>query len=216
MAKRKMKSQSVVEIPPAFSSPTSSVSPKMPSWKIVVIGLIVLAGILLATNKGWVVAAVVNGKPIYTWQLNHTLRARFGEQTLEGMIGETLIAEQAKSSGVQVTQQDVDAKQQEVLASLGADVKLEDLLKFQGLTKEDFINQLRLQLLVEKLLTKDLTITDTDVNNYIATNRATLTATDPAMLKAEATQQIKTNTVNDKLQEWFSQVREGAKVLKFL
>jgi hypothetical protein len=189
---------------------------KMNRWKMIVGVLVLVFVALLAANKGWIVAAVVNGKPIYSWQLNAALRSRFGEQTLEGMIGEQLIADQAKSSGVSVSQQDVDAKQQEVLSSLGADVKLDDLLKFQGLTKSDFVNQLKLQLLVEKLLTKDLTISDTDINNYIATNRATLTATDPAKLKTEATQAIKTNIVNEKLQTWFTEIRQKAKVLKFL
>ncbi|MBP9814071.1 SurA N-terminal domain-containing protein [Candidatus Woesebacteria bacterium] len=186
------------------------------NWKIVV-GILVLLFIgLLAANKGLIIAAVVNGKPIYTWQLNSAMRNRFGQQTLEGMIGEQLIADQARSSGITVTQQDVEAKQQEVLGSLGADVKLDDLLKFQGLTKADFINQLKLQLLVEKLLTKDLVITEADVQQYIATNTATLVATEPAKLKQEATQAIKTSIVNEKLQTWFAEVRQKAKVLKFL
>jgi hypothetical protein len=216
MAKRKIESKHDVALPPSYTTPSVVISKKMNKWQIIV-GVLVLVFIgLLAANKGWVVAAVVNGKPIYTWQLNAALRNRFGQQTLEGMIGEVLIEDQAKAAGVQVTQKDIDAKQQEVLGSLGADVKLDDLLKFQGLTKEDFINQLKLQLLVERLLTKDLVISDVDVNNYIATNRATLTATDPAKLNIEAKQAIKTSTVNERLQTWFTEIRQKAKVLKFL
>lgn len=215
MVKRKIESKQV-ELPPTYiEAPQNKRNQKM-NWKIVV-GILVLLFIgLLAANKGLIVAAVVNGKPIYTWQLNSAMRNRFGQQTLEGMIGEQLIADQARSSGITVTQQDVEAKQQEVLGSLGADVKLDDLLKFQGLTKADFINQLKLQLLVEKLLTKDLVITEADVQQYIATNTATLVATEPAKLKQEATQAIKTSIVNEKLQTWFAEVRQKAKVLKFL
>jgi foldase protein PrsA len=215
MVKRKIESKQV-ELPPTYiEAPQNKRNQKM-NWKIVV-GILVLLFIgLLAANKGLIVAAVVNGKPIYTWQLNSAMRNRFGQQTLEGMIGEQLIADQARSSGITVTQQDVEAKQQEVLGSLGADVKLDDLLKFQGLTKADFINQLKLQLLVEKLLTKDLVITEADIQQYIATNTATLVATEPAKLKQEATQAIKTSIVNEKLQTWFAEVRQKAKVLKFL
>ncbi len=215
MTKRKIETKQV-ELPPAFTNVSEIQKKGKMNWKIVVgvLGLLFVG--LLAANKGLIVAAVVNGRPIYTWQLNSAMRNRFGQQTLEGMIGEQLIADQARASGVSVTQQDVDAKQQEVLGSLGADVKLDDLLKFQGLTKADFINQLKLQLLVEKLLTKDLVITDSDVEQYIATNAATLIATEPAMLKQEATQAIKTSIVNEKLQTWFTEVRQKAKVLKFL
>lgn len=215
MAKRKIESKQV-ELPPSYMDTSAVQKNKKIQWKVVVGVLVLLFIGLLAANKGLIVAAVVNGKPIYTWQLNSAMRNRFGQQTLEGMIGEQLIADQAKASGVTVTKQDVDAKQQEVLGSLGEDVKLDDLLKFQGLTKADFINQLKLQLLVEKLLTKDLVITDADVQQYIATNAATLTATEPAKLKQEATQAIKTSIVNEKLQTWFTEVRQKAKVLKFL
>lgn len=215
MAKRKVETKQV-ELPPSYTGVPQLQKSKKMQWKVIagVLGLLLIG--LIAANKGLLVAAVVNGKPIFTWQLNSAMRNRFGQQTLEGMIGEQLIADQARESGVTVTQQDVDAKQQEVLGSLGEDVKLDDLLKFQGLTKADFVNQLRLQLLVEKLLTKDLVITDADVQQYIATNSATLTATDPAKLKQEATQAIKTSIVNEKLQTWFAEVRQKAKVLKFL
>lgn len=215
MAKKRIESKQV-ELPPTYMDTPAVKRSKKIQWKVVVGVLVLLFIGLLAANKGLIVAAVVNGKPIYTWQLNSAMRNRFGQQTLEGMIGEQLIADQAKTAGVMVTKQDVDAKQQEVLDSLGADVKLDDLLKFQGLTKADFINQLKLQLLVEKLLTKDLVITDADVQQYIATNAATLTATEPAKLKQEATQAIKASIVNEKLQTWFTEVRQKAKVLKFL
>lgn len=214
MAKRKIEMKQV-ELPPSYNGVSSPVTKKN-TWKVIVGVLVLLFIGLLAANKGLLVAAVVNGKPIYSWQLNSALRNRFGQQTLEGMIGEQLIADQAQSSGVTVTQADIDTKQAEVLGSLGADVKLDDLLKFQGLTKSDFINQLKLQLLVEKLLTKDMKISDEDVKQFIATNGATLTATDPAKLKMEAIQAIKTSVVNEKLQTWFTEIRQKAKILKFL
>lgn len=216
MAKRKIEQKQIVELPPSYGSAPKVSSNKKFQWKLIVGVLALLFVGLLAANKGFLVAAIVNGKPIYTWQLHSALRNRFGQQTLEGMIGEQLIADQAKASGITVTAKDVEAKQQEVLGSLGADVKLDDLLKFQGLTKADFINQLKLQLLVERLLTKDLTITDADIAQYIATNAGTLTATDPAKLKLEASQAIKASIVNEKLQTWFTEVRQKAKVLKFL
>lgn len=185
-------------------------------WPFIIGILVVLFVILLAANKGWVLAAVVNGKPIFSWDLNNTLRARYGQQTLEGMIGESLISDEASKNGITVNDADLAAKQKQVLSSLGTDVSLDDFLKFQGMTKADFQHQLKIQITVEKLLTKGLTISDDDINNYIATNRATLTASDPAQLKAEARQAIVNNLVSDKLQSWFTQLRQKAAVIKFL
>lgn len=206
-----------VSLPPEYVSPVVSRPIKTNKTVRIVLGVLVVVCLaLLTANKGLVVSAVVNGKPIFSWQLNNTLRTRYGQQTLEGMIGEQLIANEAQKSGVQITSKDLEAKQKEVLASLGADVSLDDFLKFQGLTKTDFQHQLGVQLTVERLLTKGLTITDNDISNYIATNSATLTATDPAKLKEEARQMIINNTVSEKLQSWFTQLRQKASVMKFL
>lgn len=178
--------------------------------------LVLALSALFLTNKSLLVAAVVNGKPIWSWQLNKTMTSRFGKQTLEGMISEQLIADEARKSGVMVAQSDIDTKQADVLKSLGGNVKLDDLLKYQGMTKTDFDNQIRLQLTVQKILGKDLVITDTDVDNFIASNRAQLVATDDAMMRTEVRGAIMDQKVGEKLQPWFLELKQKAKILRFL
>lgn len=209
--------KSVVPVPPPFESQASeSVGKKRIPWQWIFAGLFVLLLILVAVNKGLVVAAVVEGRPIFSWQLNSTLRTRYGQQTLEGMIGETLIQKEAGRSGVVVTPDDIQAKQKEILSSLGTEVSLEDFLKFQGLTEADFNQQLIIQLTVERLLTKNLTVSEADIDNYIATSGATLTATEPAQLREEAKRAIMSNVVSEKLQPWFLELRQKSNVMKFL
>lgn len=217
MPKKIAAKKNSVPIPPQFDSVTARTM-RRPGFsrRWVFIGLALLFVILLAANKGLVLAAVVNGKPIFSWQLNNTMRTRYGQQTLEGMIGESLIASEARKSGVLITDADIQAKQKEILSSLGTDVNVADFLKFQGLTEADFHQQLRVQLTVEKLLTRDLTITETDIDTYIATNRALLTATEPAALRDEAKKAIIGNTVSEKLQSWFLELRQKSNVMKFL
>jgi len=217
MPTKKTSKKKAVVVPPEYDSPpVAQMPPKRSVWKGAIVILVVLFVVLLAANKGWVVAAVVNGKPIFSWKLNSTLRARYGQPTLEGLIGERLITDEAQKEGISVTAAELEAKQNEVLASLGSDVNLDDFLKFQGLTKEDFLSQLKIQLTVERLLTKGMTITDEQIDNYISTNGATLTATDPAKLKEEARQAIIDSSVSEKLQSWFAELREKAAVVKFL
>ena len=132
------------------------------------------------------------------------------------MIGETLIQKEAGRSGVVVTPDDIQAKQKEILSSLGTEVSLEDFLKFQGLTEADFNQQLIIQLTVERLLTKNLTVSEADIDNYIATSGATLTATEPAQLREEAKRAIMSNVVSEKLQPWFLELRQKSNVMKFL
>jgi len=217
MTKKSTAKKSSIPMPPplAVAVPQTLRVRRFP-LRFVLIGLAVLLVVLLAANRGWVLAAVVEGRPIFSWQLNHTLQSRYGQQTLEGMIGESLIAKEAQKSGVVVTEADLKEKQKEILSSLGTEVTLSDFLKFQGLSEQDFNQQLKIQLTVERLLTKNLAITETDIDNYIATNRATLTATEPAALREEAKKTIISNTVSEKLQPWFLELRQKSNVMKFL
>lgn len=180
------------------------------------IWVLVLVLLVLAVRKGWVIAAFVNGRPIFRYQLTQNLVSRFGTQTLEGMIGETLIADAARRAGVSVSQTEVENKEAEVVKGLGENVKLEDVLKFQGMTKEDFDTQIRLQMTVEKVLSRDIEIADSDIENFIATNSATLVATTPSELRTEARQTILTQKINEKIQPWFEELKQKAKILRFL
>lgn len=181
-----------------------------------IIWALVLLLVFLAVKNGWVVAALVNGRPIFRWRLNRSLVSRFGKQTLEGMISEAIIADAARKDGVQVTKEELDGKIADVVSGLGENVNLEEVLKFQGMTKSDFENQVRLQLTVEKLLGKDIQISQEDIDAYIATNRATLTATEPAKLQEEAKEAIQSQKISEKIQSWFLEIREKAKVVTFL
>lgn len=206
-----------VPVPPQFeSAPVNSPKVKHFSWQWILVGLFVLLGVLVAVNKGWVVAAVVDGRPIFAWQLNSTLRTRYGQQTLEGMIGEALIKREAEKNGVVVTKEDITKKQNEILSSLGTEVSLEDFLKFQGMTEADFNSQLVIQLTVERLLTKDRVVSEADIDNFIATSAATLSATEPAALREEAKNAIISNEISEKLQPWFLELRQKSNVMKFL
>lgn len=217
MAKKESVKKVVVPVPPVYEASMSATSIRKGfPWRWVLIGLGVLLLVLGSVNKGLVLAAVVNGQPIFSWQLNNTLRTRYGQQTLEGMIGEVLIEKEAQKSGVVISSEEIQAKQKEILSSLGTEVSLADFLQFQGLTEADFNQQLRVQLTVEKLLSKDLTVTDADIDNYIATSSSLLTATEPAALREEARKAIIGNAVSEKLQSWFLDLRQQSNVVKFL
>ena len=214
MARKK----AVKKLPPENLLPMESPKPvrRFPLTKValgvVIIGLIAI----FVSNKGLLVAAVVNGQPIFRWQLNSVMASRFGAQTLDSMISQVLVDSEAKKAGVSVSQADIAKKETDLVASLGGSVSLDDVLKYQGMTKGDFEDQLRLQLTVEKLLGKDITITDADIANYIATSGSTLTATDEAGLKEEAKQAIFSLQLNEKLQTWFAEVKAKASILRFL
>lgn len=177
--------------------------------------LVILVGFFLV-KRGYVVAAVVNGKPIFRWELNKQLATRFGQQTLESMITERLITGAAQKEGVIISQADVDAKVVSITQTLGPDVNLEELLQYQGMTKEDFENQVRLQLTVEKVLGKGVTVEEGEIDTFIQGNRETMTATDEASLRSEARNTLLSQKTSEKMQPWLMELRDKAKITNLL
>lgn len=180
-----------------------------------IVGLLALSALFLA-NKSLLVAAVVDGRPVWSWELNGVLVDRYGKQTLEGMISEKLIAVEAQKNNVVLNPAEVNSREEEIVKGLGGGMSLEEILKIQGLSKDEFDRQITLQLTVQKILGKDLTITEADIDNFIATNRATLVATETASLRMEAKQAILDAHIGEKLQPWFNELKTKAKILRFL
>ena len=202
----------MVEQDPLSSSPTRKFPTK---YLYLIVALLALSALVLA-NKSLLLAAVVDGKPIFSWELNRVLVDRYGKQTLEGMVSEALITSEAKKQSVVVPPTEVSAREEEIVKGLGGGMNLEEILKIQGLSKDEFDRQITMQLTVQKLLGKDLTITEADVDNFIASNRATLVATEEAALRVEAKQAILDAHIGEKLQPWFNELKSKAKILRFL
>lgn len=200
------------------STPSYGFIDRVRSRPKVLVGVIILLAVsaFFLANKGLLVAAVVNGKPIWRWDLNTILTARYGKQTLEGMISEKLIADAANKASVAVSPAEIVQKEQEVVRGLGENVNIDDLLKYQGVSRKEFDDQIKLQLTVQKILGKDIQITDGDISNFIATNRATLVATEEGALRVEAKQVILETKIGEKVQPWFTTLKDKAKILRFL
>jgi foldase protein PrsA len=200
-----------------MGSPVSAVrmsSANSSKARMIAIALLVILAAVALVKKGYVVAAVVNGKPIFRWELNAQLANRFGAQTLDSMITEKLIADAAKKQGIEVTQADIDAKVMTITQTLGENVNLEELLQYQGMTKADFEHQVRLQLTVEKVLGKDVAVEESEIDTFISANRETMSATDEASLRQEAKDTLVSQKTSEKMQPWLMELRENAKVTK--
>lgn len=183
------------------------------SWAAWILGIIV---VVLLFGQGWPIVAIVNYKPIFRWQLNATLNSRYGKQTLEQMISEDLISTEAKKQKISVSKAEIDAKTTEIIKGLGENVTLDDLLSYQGMSKTDFENQLKLQLMVTKLLGSNVKVSETEIADYISKNQSLLTATTEAELNAEAKAAIIDQKVTEQLQTWFQELKAKAKIFRLI
>lgn len=132
--------------------------------------LILAAGLTACATGGAV--ATVNGEPISTSAFQDKLEASPGARnTLQQMVQEALILQYAKSNNISVTDQEVAAREDELKANF-PNGSWDEMLKARGLSEADVQQALREQIILDKALAKQVTITPAQIKTYFDKNHA--------------------------------------------
>ena len=178
---------------------------------ILIIGLV----LLVAYKKGWVVAATVNNKPITSIELNQKLNSLFKDRVLNQIINEKVIEQEARKKGVSVSPQEIDSKIAEAEKQTGGKETFDSLLAQQGLTRAEFVNQTRIQSLIEKLYSGEATASAEEISKFMETNKNAPESTDEAKFRIIAEQQIKQQKLSQIFSQKFQELRSKAKIQIF-
>lgn len=203
------------EVTPASFSEQKS-NKKKPKYLFLLVLLIAVITVVGYFFRDKFIIAIVNGKPIFRFEVSQKLFSSFGKETLENIIVEKLIEEEAKKQSVLVSKEDLDKELDKVGKSLGNNMKLEDVLKFQGVSLDDFKKQLIIRLQVNRILEKKTTITPEELDKFLKDNAKLLVATVEAERKAEAQEKLKEQKINEQVQKWVNDLLAKAKVSRFL
>lgn len=181
--------------------------------------IIILIIILLGLLKDQFVAASVNGKQINRIELIRELEKKEGKRTLENLISEELILQEAEKRNISVTNEEVDRE----IGTIEKTIKnqgqnLDDLLTLQGLTRQQLKDEVKIQLILKRLVVK-AEVTDKEVEEYIEKNNESIPA-DANMdeIKSQVKTQLEQDKVNQKIQSLVDELRKNAKIeylLKF-
>lgn len=199
--------------------PETGESVKKPIFtrKNVILLVILVIAVLGWKFKGQFIAATVNGQPISRMELNSQLEKKFGAQVLDNLVNERLIMGAARQKGIFVTASEIDNKVKEIETRLAGKITLDDALKAQGLTKEDFKRQIEIQVSIDKLFEKESTVPSKEIDDYISKNsQAFKTATDQAQVKSQVNDILKQQKVSEVFDTWFADIKKNAKVNKFI
>lgn len=178
--------------------------------------LLILGLLLLATfKKGWFVAAMVNGSPVTNLELQMKLNEQFRTQTLNQLINEKIILDEAGKNNVLATDEEINKKIQEIENSLGGAKAMNEILASQGQDRNSIKNQIKLQLSIEKLYLKEATVSAQDLDKFLETNRDQLRATDSAQQIQEAENLLKQQKLSQIFNEKFQTLRQNAKITIF-
>ncbi len=179
------------------------------------VAILIILGFFL---KSWFVVAVVNNYPITRLYLDRELEKQGGKQVLEGRISEILILQEARKEKVTVTQDEINqkiAKIEEQLKPQGQ--TLDAVLAMQGQTRIDLEKQLQLQVLIEKMVGKDVSVSDQEIKDYFDQNAATYPkGTKLEDKKDEIKNTLFNQALGTKFQPWLDNLRQQAKIYSFL
>jgi foldase protein PrsA len=194
---------------------SDSPAPKSKKRLLIVILLLAIAGLLGYRYKEMLIVAMINGRPVFRHELNQRLLSSYGKSTLENLLVEKLIQEEARKQKISITEKNIDEEVAKISQDLG-DTKIEDILSLQGMTLKDFRDQLQMRLQVNKILEKEITISDEEVENYLKENAQSLTETDEAKRKEEARENLLNQKIAERVQGWIGELLSKAKIDRYL
>lgn len=199
---------------------------KKPSVKILNrkwLGLIVLfivffgLGSFFYQNKGLLIAALVNNKPIVSFKLYQRLLKQYGKQTVDQLIVEELLFQEASRKKISVSTADIDQEIKQIEASLDKSTSLNELLSQQGMSWEDLRQRVKLQITARKLVEDKIAVSDEEVEKYIKDNKDYLPQdADEAKQKEDVRNYLKDQKINQEIQKLLQELRNSAKIATFL
>ena len=173
----------------------------------IIVAVLIVLGTFALKYRYFVVPATVNSQPIFFWDYVAKLHQLAGEQILNQLISERVILQEAMNKGVSVTPEEFDAEVKKVEDQLTQSGGLDTFLTSQSMTRKEFDNQMRLSLLVKKLVETEVSVSDDEINKEYTENAADYKDMD----ENQAKQKIQLNLREQKIQEQITPWLEGLK-----
>ena len=193
---------------------TSSVKKISTKTKLAVLLALVVIGSVLYLSRGYFIAATVNGELLYRPSVIGELEKRFGKQTLDSLVSDALINQEAKKNNITVSSEELDAEVKTIEDSVKAQGQdLDTLLTIQGMTRDELKKQVRTQKLVEKILGAKIEPTEAEVKDYMDKNKDLLPKDKkPDEIKTQVTQQLKQQKLGAEFQTWIADLKLNANI----
>lgn len=192
---------------------------KVPPKRTFIFGLVggaVLLAIVLGTwfGKGLVVAATVNGAPISRLSVVKELEKQSGKAALESLIRKKLIDDEVRGKNISVSKDEIDQEIKKIETQVALQGgTLNDVLQQQGMTEGQLREQIEVQKKIEKLLGDKVSVSDAEVEAYIAKNKIEFPKDkQPEEAKAGLREQLKQQKFQQEAQGWISDLTTKAKI----
>lgn len=169
----------------------------------------VLALTFLYLIRSLIFAAWVNTRPIFRWSLVRELEKQGGQSVINNLIEKSLIFQEAARNKVRITDEDLNNELKKVEDLVKAQgLSLEEALAFRGQNKNDLKEQIKLQKIVERLLSDKISISDEEINEFFEKNKS--------LDKDQARDQLLQVKLNEEYKKWIEELKSKAKIFYFV
>lgn len=136
-----------------------------------VVAVVAIAGGAYAYVNSQTVATV-NGERITKEELYDTLVGVYGASAVDNLVTKVVIDKEADKRDVEVKTSEIDDEVAVYEESYGGEEGLKSALEASGLTLADLKEDIETNIKIEKLMAKDIEITDEEVQAYYEENKA--------------------------------------------
>lgn len=145
-------------------------------WKTFTVSFLSGALVTFAFMYFWIgnqndVVAVVNGDEITQKEFIESAVSGGGAHLLDQLILEKIIQQKAEQENVTISDKELDHKFNEFKEQIPSEDMFENYLEQQGLSEDVFLEQMKTDLLLEKLFEPNIKVSDEEVRQYFDENK---------------------------------------------
>lgn len=193
-------------------------SPLKKWWAVTSLGLVAALGLIGYLGYKNMVLAWVDNTPITKLDLYNTLEKRFGKDYTDRLVTETLILNEAKNRGVEISEDEINSEIKKFEDQEGGADKLDQALITQKMTREDLKAQLKFRKLIEKMFGKDVVISDKEISDFVEKNKAQYPefenpkSSEAGKLKQEIADNLKNEQISKSFNEWLTEAQKSTRI----
>lgn len=187
-----------------------------------IIGILIVITIAVLLLRDYSAAAKVNGERITRAEYIKELEKQNGSKVMDTMITRKLIEQEARKNNITVNDKEIDTTLKQIEDNMKKQgQELDTMLKAEGMTRTQLRDDIRMQKSVEKLLAKQINVTEKDVDTYITQNPQPTpetyeTPTPTPLNRNEIKQQLKQEKSQTAYQKWITDLRAKAKISSYI
>jgi parvulin-like peptidyl-prolyl isomerase len=183
-----------------------------------IIGIVVVLAVIAFLGKGLFIAAMVNGQPISRLSIISELEKQSGKAALDKAITRSLVFQEAAKKHVSATNDEITkeiARIDKQFKSQGQN--LDQLLTAQGISKSEFNEDIKVQIVVQKILGDKVKVSEKEFSDFLDKNKDLIAnEKDQETAKINLKLQLEQQKLAQKYQEWIAALKKDAKIQHFL